>query len=198
MPEHTPSPRPARAVYGFVLHFLIKTTQAVYVFWSYMPHKILEENLGLGYLPNQYFAFYLPTLIFFSVWIFIFCLYPAVGLAKASAIEKLETIQDSTSIHESFRRSAKNGWYQNMKTLVDLNFTTHSADVTIKRNVIHQLSSKKKCDCLDANFCFKSNEETTYLTHIQLRKRIPSAQDLSIHYVCVNLYANQFYLNKKL
>ena len=42
LPEHSPSPTPERAVYGFVLYLLSTVAFFVYVFWLVVPDSILQ------------------------------------------------------------------------------------------------------------------------------------------------------------
>ncbi|XP_047101131.1 uncharacterized protein LOC124719961 isoform X2 [Schistocerca piceifrons] len=46
MPEHTPAPTPARAVYGFVLYLASVTSAALFLLWAYVPPDV-ASSLGL-------------------------------------------------------------------------------------------------------------------------------------------------------
>jgi phosphatidylinositol glycan class P protein len=42
LPEHSPSPTPERAVYGFVLYLLSTVAFFVYILWLAVPDSILQ------------------------------------------------------------------------------------------------------------------------------------------------------------
>lgn len=96
MPEHTPAPSPTRAVYGFTVFLLFKTLFFIYVFWSFIPQSFLEEKLGLTYLPDKYFALYVPIVILVGITFFAFFIYPSMNLALTL------NINDSRTIHDKF------------------------------------------------------------------------------------------------
>lgn len=98
MPEHTPGPTPARAVYGFAFYLLFCTLIVFYTLWSLLP----LDNWGLTYLPDRYFALLLPVVTTTGLGFFIFFIYPAVGMSLTPAVDEL------TSITQSKKKI--NGW----------------------------------------------------------------------------------------
>jgi phosphatidylinositol N-acetylglucosaminyltransferase subunit P len=98
MPEHTPAPTPSRAIYGFILFLLFKTLFIIYVFWAFLPEEFLRTKLGLTYLPDKYFALYVPILVLCGVTFFAFFIYPALSLALTASIDHISTIKDDFSI----------------------------------------------------------------------------------------------------
>lgn len=99
MAEHTPAPIPTRGVYGFVIFLLFKTLFIIYVLWAYLPLWFLEDILGLTYLPNKYFAMFLPVLVLVATTLFAFFIYPAMGLCLTLDINDERTIRDKNSIN---------------------------------------------------------------------------------------------------
>ncbi|XP_039970914.1 phosphatidylinositol N-acetylglucosaminyltransferase subunit P [Bactrocera neohumeralis] len=91
MPEHTPAPTPHRAVYGFGFYLLFLTLFILYVMWALLP----TESWGLHYLPDKYFAAYLPILILMGMFFFEFFIYPGIGLAMTPNVDQLESVMDT-------------------------------------------------------------------------------------------------------
>lgn len=98
MAEHTPAPIPTRGVYGFAIFLLFKTLFIIYVIWAYLPLSFLEDVLGLTYLPNKYFAVFLPILVLVAMTLFAFLIYPSLGISMTLNIDDTRTIKDKYSI----------------------------------------------------------------------------------------------------
>ena len=62
LPEHSPSPMPERAVYGFVLYLLSTAAFLIYLLWLIVPDDILRATLGLTFMPDKYWAVAVPML----------------------------------------------------------------------------------------------------------------------------------------
>ncbi len=62
MPEHTPSPQPARAIYGFALFLVSILIGIIYFIWALVPDSYLNA-IGLYYLPDKYWAIAIPLSI---------------------------------------------------------------------------------------------------------------------------------------
>lgn len=98
MPEHTPAPTPSRAIYGFVLFLLFKSFFILYALWAFIPTEIFEDYLGITYLPNKYFALYIPILVLTATTLFAFFVYPSFGLIMTPDIDDTATVWDEHTI----------------------------------------------------------------------------------------------------
>ncbi|EDV93696.1 phosphatidylinositol N-acetylglucosaminyltransferase subunit P [Drosophila grimshawi] len=89
MPEHSPAPTPHRAIYGFAFYMLFSVLFFVYVAWAYLP-----VELGLhSYLPDKYFAVFVPVLILVGVS-FAVIIYPAINLSMTPNIDSVASVVD--------------------------------------------------------------------------------------------------------
>ena len=102
MPEqHNPSPTPERAVYGFILYCLATAAFGLYLIWLLLPEQVLVY-IGIGtYLPQKYWAVALP--IYFSVafFLFVFIVYPSLGLLITPRIQDLRNITDEFTLYDN-------------------------------------------------------------------------------------------------
>ncbi|XP_030376435.1 phosphatidylinositol N-acetylglucosaminyltransferase subunit P [Scaptodrosophila lebanonensis] len=90
MPEHSPAPTPHRAIYGFAFYMLFTILFIVYVAWAYLP-----VELGLhSYLPDKYFAVFIPVLALVGAWFFIVFIYPAINLSLTPNIDAISSVVD--------------------------------------------------------------------------------------------------------
>lgn len=194
MPEHTPAPTPARAVYGFALFLLFKTLFILYVIWVYVPKKFLEETLGLTYLPDKYFALFIPILIMVALWLFAFCIYPMMGFSKTAEIDSIETICDAHTIRlcrfvdnegrkctEKIDNKPKDGYYFRRYCSQHLN---GDGKVSTKSDHLSDF-----CDCPNKEHCLLK-QDPSYLDQLRHRKTVPSPYDLDIADVCEKLYGS--------
>lgn len=198
MPEHTPAPQPARAVYGFALFLLFKTLFVLYVIWAYVPRKFLEETLGLTYLPDKYFAQSLPIVIIFGLWLFAFSIYPMMGFSKTAEIDSIDTIRDEYTMRLCEYKDAAG---RCCKGTVDPNpVSAYYFERFCPKHINHKEASPENgpiADQLTTDFCDCPVDESClirtksdYLEQMRLRKRVPAAYDLDIADVCKKLYGN--------
>jgi len=184
MSEHSPSPTPARAVYGFALFLLSHTLFIIYLIYAYVPNSILEDKLGLHYLPDKYFALIIPILLLVSLTLFTFFIYPAVNLMMTPKIDNLETITDKYQIFrchyvaedgkicDNFLETdetKEHSW--NTKKYCKY----HNDQVLDKENYSGELF----CDCPRSLVCLLK-ENPNHLNVLKSRNRIPSVRDLDI------------------
>ncbi|KAK3923368.1 Phosphatidylinositol N-acetylglucosaminyltransferase subunit P [Frankliniella fusca] len=97
MPEHTPSPSPSRAVYGFVLYLGSCSALGLYLVWAILPDSVLH-SLGLTYWPMKSWAVTLPIYGCVLLALFAFLFYPGLNFMIVPPIDDMRIITDSHSI----------------------------------------------------------------------------------------------------
>jgi len=105
--QHNPSPTPERAVYGFILYILSTAGFILYLMWLFLPENVLNF-IGIGeFLPQKYWAVALP--IYFSVafFLFVFIVYPSLGLLVTPKIKDVRNITDEFAIYNSEKNQDK-------------------------------------------------------------------------------------------
>ncbi|EDV42882.1 uncharacterized protein Dana_GF19935 [Drosophila ananassae] len=90
MPEHSPAPTPHRAVYGFAFYMLFTVLFFIYVAWAFIP---IEFGLH-SYLPDKYFAVFVPFLVIVFAWFFAFLIYPAINLSMTVNVDAISSVVD--------------------------------------------------------------------------------------------------------
>lgn len=101
MPEHTPTPTPSRAVYGFIMYLSFKIFFILFVLWAFIPDSWFR-SVGITYLPQRYWAVTIPIFLLTVLATFAFVIYPSLGLRMTPDIDSLDTITD---IHSRFNNS---------------------------------------------------------------------------------------------
>ena len=96
MPEHTPSPSPSRAVYGFVLYLGSCSVLGLYLVWATLPDSVLH-SLGLTYWPQKYWAVTLPIYGCVLLALFAFFFYPGLNFLIVPPVNDMRIITDSFS-----------------------------------------------------------------------------------------------------
>jgi len=97
--QPNPSPTPERAVYGFILYILATSSFGLYLMWLFLPEEILNF-IGIGeFLPQKYWAVALP--IYFSVafFLFVFIVYPSLGLLVTPKLKDVRNVTDEFVIY---------------------------------------------------------------------------------------------------
>lgn len=200
MSEPTPSPTPSRAVYGYAWHLFFKTGFILYIFWAFLPENILEDVLGLTYLPNKYFALCIPITVVSAV-MYSFLIYPLSNLAMQDDCNDPHTIFDDRTIKRcSFvDGSNKKRCEQKVNRKSEMTQTAYNVwdfeefceehggddeaadedEVNARRNAF--------CDCINRENC-RLEKNPNHLRTLYNRATVPSMVDLDISSVSRHLY----------
>ncbi|XP_058117905.1 phosphatidylinositol N-acetylglucosaminyltransferase subunit P [Anopheles ziemanni] len=195
MPEHTPAPTPSRAVYGFALFLLFKTLFVMYVVWAYIPTAIFNR-LGLTYLPDKYFALFIPILLLVAVTMFAFLVYPSLALAMTPDVDDRVTISDSYTIYRCEHRfsdgqscnqhiadACSSGWYAKRHCEKHIGRISEQQQRTVR--------VANFCDCpYEAQCLLRKDPE--YLPTLRAKDPIPAVSDISISKVSRTLYRRRW------
>lgn len=192
MPEHTPAPTPHRAVYGFAVFLMFKTLLILYLFWAFVPEDFLENTLGLTYLPDKYFAMFLPMLVMVALMFFAFLIYPALNLSITADADDVSTIRDRYSIqrcqflftHDKVcdRRIEYDqscGW-----EAIKFCELHNGTNTEIPQD---DFKIENYCDCSDKSRCVLA-KNSAHVEMLHGRKTVPSVCDLEISEVCRKLF----------
>ncbi|XP_056632224.1 phosphatidylinositol N-acetylglucosaminyltransferase subunit P [Diorhabda sublineata] len=93
MPEHTPTPTPSRAVYGFVMYLSFRIFFIIYLIWAVVPESYFRL-MGITFLPQRHWAITVPIYLLTVLTIVAFVIYPSLGLCMTPAIDDIRTIRD--------------------------------------------------------------------------------------------------------
>lgn len=109
-PDHSPSPTPERAVYGFVVYLLSTGAFLCYILWLIVPEDIFQ-SLGITFLPQKYWAVALPIYISVAFFLFVIVIYPSLGMCMytPSLIDgDLRHVVDEYTVYtsDSFRKNS--------------------------------------------------------------------------------------------
>lgn len=202
MAEPTPAPIVNRAVYGFAWFLFFKTLFILYVCWALLPEYILHDVLGLTYLPDKYFALFLPILVLCALTIFAFLIYPPWNLSMQDNVNSVHTLRDNHMIVRCQYAYKTNG--KKCKNKVDAieanesnNFNSwlfeKYCDEHKNRNndnaneMRDSEESNGFCDCIDKNECLL-NKRPNHLNVLEKRATVPNVCDLDINDVCEELF----------
>lgn len=192
MPEHTPAPTPHRAVYGFAVFLLFKTLLILYLFWAFVPDDFLENSLGLTYLPDKYFAMFLPMVVMVALMFFAFLIYPALNLSITANIDDVSTIRDKYSIRRC-QFPFKNDKICDRRIESDQAIGWEIGDYCklhknqTQENIEEKYKIENYCDCSDKKRCIITNN-SDHVQKLHDRKTVPSVCDLDISEVCRNMF----------
>lgn len=200
--ENTPAPTPHRAIYGFALFLLFKTIFFLYLFWAFVPDDILENHLGLTYMPDKYFALFLPVLVLMGLVFFGFFIYPSMNLAMTLPPDDINTLRDSFTIRRCQFVDSRNGGHA-CDRKVRYNTERNGDDWTVplfceqhkteQRDYGESITQNEDikivdyCDCVDKTKCLLAQSPG----HVQIlhgRQMVPSVCDLDISDVSRHLF----------
>ncbi|GAB0087686.1 uncharacterized protein DMENIID0001_020250 [Sergentomyia squamirostris] len=190
-PEHAPGPTPTRAVYGFSMFLLFKTLFVLYVIWVFVPDTILRDQLYLTYLPDKYFAIFIPMLILVGVAFFAFFIYPGINLTITPDINDVSTVRDSLSLSpcqyvspDGSRSCSKPAKLNHNTWMLSKFCDFHEND----QENPEEITISNFCDCPPNAKCLL-RDNPKYVDILRRKKQIPKVSDLPISLVCETLYA---------
>ena len=95
--QQTPAPMPGRSYYGFILYIFGWSGIFFYIIWALVPHEFLFA-LGITYLPHQYWALALPSIIVCGVLTFITLVYPGLNMLLTVPPHDIRNLYDPHTI----------------------------------------------------------------------------------------------------
>ncbi|KAL3862424.1 hypothetical protein ACJMK2_008390 [Sinanodonta woodiana] len=95
MAEHSPSPTPERAIYGFVLYLTAYVGFVVYLVWAYVPDQWLDA-VGLSYWPQKYWAIAMPCYSCVA-FLLMYPLYLGYVFLNTPTLDSMDNITDDYS-----------------------------------------------------------------------------------------------------
>uniref|UniRef100_A0A1B0C9Q9 PIG-P domain-containing protein n=3 Tax=Lutzomyia longipalpis TaxID=7200 RepID=A0A1B0C9Q9_LUTLO len=162
----------------------------MYVIWALVPDTILRDMFSLTYLPDKYFAIFIPMLILVAVSFFAFFIYPGINLTLTPDINDVSTVRDSFAIFPCQWVSPDGRDDCNKPTKIDKNsWRIHKfcekheqGDDSSEDSTISDF-----CDCPEDKECLL-RDTPTHLEGLRQKKQIPKVCDLPISAVCRTLY----------
>jgi len=96
--EHSPSPQPARGIYGFVLGSFCAFIIVSYAIWMLLPAEVIKT---WPYQPPQkYWASAVPTILCTALFLFVFCIYPSLHQLHDGELDEPSAFTDRHSISD--------------------------------------------------------------------------------------------------
>lgn len=92
MGEHSPSPTPERAIYGFVLYLGTYFGLGLYFIWACFPEEWLH-SIGITYLPQRYWVLAGPIYLCVA-FVFAVLFYIAYNFTITLPPDSINTITD--------------------------------------------------------------------------------------------------------
>uniref|UniRef100_A0A182IJ76 PIG-P domain-containing protein n=1 Tax=Anopheles atroparvus TaxID=41427 RepID=A0A182IJ76_ANOAO len=195
MPEHTPAPTPSRGVYGFALFLFFKTLFVMYVVWAYVPTAVFNR-LGLTYLPDKYFALFIPILLLVAVTMFAFLIYPSLALSMTPDVDDRVTISDAFTIvrcehrfpdgqscNQRVEDASGTGWYAKRHC------EKHTGRISEQQQRTVRVANF--CDCPYEGQCLL-RKDPEYLPTLRAKDPIPAVSDISVSKVSRTLYRRRW------
>lgn len=210
MAEPTPAPTPNRAVYGFAWFLFFKTLFVLYVCWAFLPDYFVQKVLGLTYLPDKYFALFLPIIILCALTVFAFLIYPPWNLSMQDDVNNLHTIRDRhvivrcKHINKGVGKRCENkvdsmpaNESNNFNSWLFEKYCSKHKDQIVENMPIDSENGSGDCqinagfcDCIDKTKCWLQ-KNPKHLNVLEKRATVPNVCDLDVSDVC-----KEFFLKK--
>lgn len=203
MAEPTPAPTPSRAVYGFAWFLFFKTLFILYVCWALLPEYILQDVLGLIYLPDKYFALFLPILVLCALTVFAFLIYPPWNMSMQDDVNDFHTIRDKhTIVRCSYICKSTGNRCQNSVEPMPSNQSNsfnswlfHEYCTAHSEHTVENMPNESEnaaeaidfCDCVNKSKCWLQ-KHSNHLEVLQKRATVPNVCDLNVSDVCKELF----------
>lgn len=202
MAEPTPSPTPNRAVYGFAWFSFFKTLFFLYIAWALVPEYVLQEVLGLTYLPDKYFALFLPILVLCALTVFAFLIYPPWNLSMQDDLNDVHTLRDKHVIVRCQYMNTTTGRrceYKVDTVPADASnnfnswlFENYCNEHKVVRNSMESEMGGMRdlCDCVDKSKCWL-HKHPNHLKVLQKRATVPNVCDIDVSDICKELFLEE-------
>lgn len=205
MAEPTPAPTPYRAIYGFACCLFFTTLFILYICWALIPEYILQDVLRLTYLPDKYFALFLPILVLSAITIFAFLIYPSWNLSMQNDVNDLHTIRDnhmivrcqhinqSTGLRckkkvDEIPANASNNFN---KWLFEKYCSEHMDRSSENMPTESEIDNNTKfCDCMDKTKCWL-HKHPNHLSVLHKRATVPTVCDVYVGDICKELFLEE-------
>lgn len=207
MSEPTPAPTPNRAVYGFAWFLFFKTLFMLYVCWALVPDYILQDVIGLTYLPDKYFALFLPILVLCALTVFTFLIYPPLNMSMQDNVNSIHTLRDKHVIvrcqyintltgkqcaNKVDAMSANesnnfNSWLFENYCNKHMNENNEIEPMECENDSEVNESTSGFCDCVDKTKCWLQ-KNPNHLKVLEKRATVPNVCDVDISDVCKELF----------
>jgi len=164
--EHSPNPQVSRGVYGFVILLAMVLFIAVYFLWILLPESV--TSTWTYEPPQKYWAFAVPIFFCTSLFLFTFCIYPAMHSLHDGKLNELSAVEDSFTV-----RSTRAG----------IQIPVFDDEM---EEVVPRRSSRKRGRKTESTIKFKLYDDEN--TTLYPPREIPPAADLDLDQVCKLLY----------
>ena len=178
--EHAPGPQFHRAIYGFSFYLIFHTLFLIYVVWAFVPDSILSEVFHLNYLPDKYFALYVPVLILNATATFAFLVYPMINMRLTPNLNSLSTIMDKFTIRRCEKENCTSP--RKMSTTKWCKRHEEGEDERFNEELIANY-----CDCVDEERCLLKRFPD-HVDKLRRKKKLPTVCDLDLAEVTDLLY----------
>ncbi|CAF0775369.1 unnamed protein product [Brachionus calyciflorus] len=94
--EHSPGPKPERALFGFFLFISSIILFILYILFSFVSDETLNQ-IGLNYLPDKYWYLAIPAFLIYAVLGYL-PIYFLINTSKVLDYDSINNINDEASL----------------------------------------------------------------------------------------------------